>query len=500
MHQEPTYNQKKNLTGILAFGVAFGIGVSACSKKSSSDTSSDTESDPTTNIQVTGQLNLASFQSARLAMTLAGETALKGWTLINGVYMRQNKNAEDIVVASDGSFTWDVASSVSSFGDSESNNENSSGNSSTKNISGIITTYIKTGNLEAEATSMKFIGMPSGTEALSGIPTDSLASSSLNVGTVSATSGSDDAKGDIPATGSLFDRISDTGVSVMARTDDALKIVKNAHMNENWTAEPFYLFTHTAGYSDGKNQYSSAVLAYTGAGFYVGSQASEFTWSAICPAGNTGTAGTIVSLTPPSAVTTNSGSKTVLDNSGTLTRSSQGDASICGGDMFYARDDSQYGSGSIMLNFAAGGGITSAIPSGIWRLKNGATEIGRFDLGISKPVDSSNHLKIFTVKVKHTDSNSVISKIEAQFYRYDGATSSYVQVTDVVPLKKLISDLQWEGSTNSGGNVRQELIFDEATGIASATLTTPFSYLGSTLQNSGISYKIGSSTYRFEFR
>ena len=127
---------------------------------------------------------------------------------------------------------------------------------------------------QAPTTSMKFIGMPSGTEALSGIPTDSLASGSLNVGTVSATSGS----------------------------DDALKMVKNAHMNENWTAQPFYLFTHAAGYSDAKNQYSSAVTAYTGAGFYVKSEASEFTWSAICPAGNTGTASTIVSLTPPATI------------------------------------------------------------------------------------------------------------------------------------------------------------------------------------------------------
>ena len=496
MHKEPTYNHKKNLTGILAFGVAFGIGASACGKKSSSDTAADAS----TNVQVTGQLNLASFQSAGLAMTLTGDTALKGWTLINGVYMKQNKSAEDIVVGSDGSFTWDATSSASSFANSGSNNGNSSENSSTNNISGIITTYIKTGNLEAEATSMKFIGMPSGTEALSGIPTDSLASGSLNVGTVSATSGSDDAKGNIPATGSLFDGISDNGVSAMARTDDALKMVKNAHMNENWTAQPFYLFTHAAGYSDAKNQYSSAVTAYTGAGFYVKSEASEFTWSAICPAGNTGTASTIVSLTPPSTLTTSSGSKTVLDNSGALTRSSQGDATVCTGDMFYARDDSKSSTGSIMLNFASGGGITSAIPSGIWRLKNGSTEIGRFDLGISKPVDSSNNLKIFTVKVKHTDSSSVISKIEAQFSRYDDATSSYVQVTDVAPLKKLISDLQWEGSTNSGGDVRQELIFDEATGIASATLTTPFSYLGTTLQSSGISYMIGSSTYRFEFR
>ena len=493
MSQKIKSPTKTTLLGTMALGVALGIGTSACGKKKNDSAENDGST-----VQVAGQLNIPSFQTAGLAMTLVGDVAMKGWPLINGVYTKQYKAAQEIEVASDGSFAWDAASSAGSF--SNSGSGDGGGSASTFNISGIVTTYIKTGNIEAEATSMKFVGMPSGTETLSGIPTDSIESNSLSVGTVLATSGSDDARGDVDATGSKFTGISDAGVAAIARTDDALKMVKNAHMNENWTAKPFYLFTHAAGYADARNQYSAAVTAYTGAGFYVSSEAAEFSWNDICPSGSTGSASTTVSFTPPSSVTTSSGSKTIFDNSGTLTRSTQGDATICTGDMFYARDDSKYSAGGIMLNFASGGGITSAIPSGIWRLKSGSTEIGRFDLAISKPLDSSNNLKVFTVKVNYTDSSSAISKIDVKFYRYDSATSTYIQVTDVAPLKKLLSELTWEGQTSSGGNERATLAIDETTAIASATLSTPFSYAGTTLQSSSISYMIGSSTYRFEFR
>jgi hypothetical protein len=69
----------------------------------------------------------------------------------------------------------------------------------------------------------------------------------------------------------------------------------------------------------------------------------------------------------------------------------------------------------------------------------------------------------------------------------------------MAPVKKLISELTWDGATTNGSQAMETLAIDDATGIASATLSTPFNY-GANLQASSISYKIGTSTYRFEFR
>ncbi|MEY4631853.1 MAG: hypothetical protein RIQ81_1973 [Pseudomonadota bacterium] len=491
-----TPRKKLQVLGVYAVTCAQLIG---CGSKKKSD---DTPSGDEETVNMTGQLQLGTFPSSGL-VTLA-ETALKGWILFDGNYSKSRKPAVDVTVGADGTFSWDAASSFNSkdgFGVA-----NGGGSMAMPNITAMLTTYTKSGDPEAEAASMKFVGLPAGPDAMTAVPTDSLTTKEVNFGAVSASSSSSDAKGDQTANSSMFDGLSDAAVLTWAGADDALKTIKNAHMNDTWGAEPFYLFTHstgsaTSGYADANGKYSGTVTTYTGAGFYVGTESANFSFADVCPS-TTGSAAKIISLTAPSAVNVNGSvnTKTVFDNSGTITRGVQGGYPVCTGEMFYVRDDSSRQAGAMMLNFAAGGGITSSIPDGIWRLKFDSVEVGRFDLAISEPRDENGKVKVFTVQVKHTESAAnTIQKVEVKFFRYDSATSSYIQVTDMAPVKKLISELTWDGATTNGSQAMETLAIDDATGIASATLSTPFNY-GANLQASSISYKIGTSTYRFEFR
>ncbi|MEZ4743363.1 MAG: hypothetical protein R3B45_13105 [Bdellovibrionota bacterium] len=97
----------------------------------------------------------------------------------------------------------------------------------------------------AEAESFKFIGLDVNGAPLNGIPVAKASSSSIDLGDISGSG--DQAKSTLQGVDGMFDGLSSDNLADMAVTSNALKILKNTHMNYNASGRsvditPFYLW------------------------------------------------------------------------------------------------------------------------------------------------------------------------------------------------------------------------------------------------------------------
>jgi hypothetical protein len=360
----------------------------------------------------------------------------------------------------------------------------------------VLVAYTKTGSKETEAESFRFIGMPTASgKNLFGIVDQALIGNA-NLGSITDADG-DEAKSELSSADAL-DLPADAQ-DALADVGKALKSLKNAYMNSAWTASPFYLWSYSGSSSSMMNAFTDiSKLQYRGTGFYIGSQAdTPFVFEDICSASPKA-----VEFTPPSAVNVRQYDNTTASVTKfanvSVSASSQGDKRICmggGTGGFYARED---GTRDFMLNFATGGAIDGSVPAGLWRLKYDGSEVGRFDLAASAPLDANGKPTVFIPSTKFIVSDAgKITGAVTEFYRWNG--TEMVKITDLTPLKKLLSEVT-AGVEITEGNEEKRANATFSTTGATMEATFDGEYATSAVSYTNFSYKIGDATYRFEYR
>ncbi|WP_141733777.1 hypothetical protein [Oligoflexus tunisiensis] len=356
----------------------------------------------------------------------------------------------------------------------------------------VLVAYTKTGDKVTEAESFRFIGMPTASgNNLFGMPDQSLIGNA-NLGSITEGDG-DEATSEL-SSADAFDLPAETQ-DTLAEAAKALKSLKNAYMNADWRAEPFYLWSFGGEADSLLDAYADiSKLTYRGTGFYIGSQTdTPFTFEDICSASPKS-----IQFVAPTAVNVRQFdgtgvSVTTFANTDAAEAEPQDGKRVCqGGGVggFYARED---GTHDFMVNFGGGGGIMGAIPSGLWKLSYDGTEVGRFDLAAATPLDADDKPTVFIPSLKFTTSGTKMTGAVVEFYRWNG--TEMAKITDMTPLKKLMTE-----TTIGWGNesYRYDATFSEGAATMETTFSEPVEK--TSLAHGVFSYKIGQATYRFEFR
>ena len=365
----------------------------------------------------------------------------------------------------------------------------------------LLVAYDKSGNKESEASSFRFIGMPTAAGGkLTALVSESI-KGNLSLGSIKGNGANPVAE--LPASASAFN-MSEASIEALAGMGDALKSVKNAHMNSDWTSEPFYSWLQTpasgTGIASATDQYPDVNQSvYSGYGVYLFPRhnlTASFTLDEIC--GTTPTKPVI--FTPPTAVNMGYGNSIISYTSFSGANSSlstQGSNRICqGGDNFYAREDLRNGQLSYVMNFGAGGSIQD-VPAGLWRFTIGGTEVGRFDLNASSPIRDGKSMAPL-MSAKFITTGSQVTGVSVKFYRWNG--TSYALMTDLKPIQKLVSEVSSSVTrTSDNGEERIEELTLSADGMSyEGTFESPVAT--SDVNAFSASYRIGDNNYRVEYR
>jgi hypothetical protein len=356
----------------------------------------------------------------------------------------------------------------------------------------VLVAYNKTGDKVTEAASFRFIGMPTASgNNLFGLPDQSLIGDT-NLGSITDGTG-DEATAELSSADALD--LPAEAQDALADATKALKSLKNAHMNADWRAEPFYLWTYSGAVDSLLDAYADiSKLDYLGTGFYLGSQTpTPFTFEDICS-----TTPKALHFVAPTAVDIRQVDAspvpvTTFVNTNVAESDPVDGARVCMGNDtggFYARED---GTHDFMVNYGGGGSIMGAIPAGLWKLNYDGTEVGRFDLAAATPLDANDKPTVFIPSLKIITADSKMTGAVVEFYRWNG--TEMAKITDLTPLKKLLSEttIGWGNE-----NYRYDAVFSEGAATMEATFETPVD--ATSLLYGVFSYKIGEATYRFEYR
>ncbi len=373
----------------------------------------------------------------------------------------------------------------------------------------VLVAYTKsaTGDKKAEASSFRFIGMPTaGNRSLSGFPNGAFKG---NVDLGQVTADSKDAKSVLKADEAL-DLSADT-IENLADLSKMLKIVKNAYMNKSWSVRPFYYWEGNTSYSNVIDAWSTvSAVTYKGYGFYVPSIGDQgLTKADVC-------GGKTIELTPPTAVNikqqsnSNPYAKASFTNAGTSVDPSK--AECQGGTDFYGRTDEREGQVSYMLNFGTGGSIQES-PEGLWTMKVAGTEKGAYDLASALPIDANRKPLVFLPRAKFNKSGSSIVSVDLEFYKWTG--TDYVKVTDGKMIRGLVSGVYAsvgnDNATNKTQTARTTLTIQD-NGDMHADFDGSLKDYDGTVMNGAVDvsylsnygfaiyYEIGETSYRTEFR
>lgn len=391
------------------------------------------------------------------------------------------------------------------------------------NMRYVLVSYTKSGNLEAEATSMQFIGLPTSSSSLKMLPGEAL-KGDLNLGLI--TGSADEATSNLTAADSLD--LSSNVIDELAGASQTLKFLKNTWMNPDKKARvtPWFGYANTDLAGTVNKFTTPANIVYIGGGYYIQPFAIGATWGEVCPpnpANASDTSGTVYSATPAKLVEfyppidivstlsnqTFSTTAPYTNAGGTYKRSTQYQEIACskdtsvGGGMYTrakAESDTEF-------QLQLGEHIKGKTPDGIWRLKVATVEQGRWDLSAAVPYDKDGDPIIYIPAIKvNVDNSGNATGFEAKFYFFDKATKAFREVTDISGLKNLVNGFNMDGSYNlahSGGDLSLgELTF--ADGIVSGSLDAADQAAwpcadGATTQcitRFGFSYHIGAISYR----
>jgi hypothetical protein len=395
----------------------------------------------------------------------------------------------------------------------------------------LLISYAVSGDPLAEAKSFQFIGLPTGGKNVMVLPGDALKG---NLGLGSITGSGDDATTELKADDSVF-ALDNNALTQLASLGQTLKMVKNFWVNKtadgtktNLEAQPFFAWQGKIA-DIGASGSAPAALKYTGYGMYVKFNSQEVNFETMCP--SSGTPSQSVQLYPPADIKwqtmnydgTLSAGKTFGTaaplNNGQTSRQDQNGKSVCNGSEsgFYARDD---GNGDYMLNWGTGGSLQGKVPAGFWDFKLASASKGQFDLSAGYPVDDSGNAKVLVPQLTLTKSGDNVTHMSVKFAVFNTVTNTYEQATDLSLFKKMATDIAMSVSISNGNGADEHrgqaegsdgdakdivLTWDGATlnGAIGAAYQKPiaadYSASGQVV-SFAISYVIGGSSYRFEFR
>ncbi len=386
-------------------------------------------------------------------------------------------------------------------GISQAAEENQSGGKMT-----VLVSYDVSGDAVAEAASFQFINLPTaGGASLAAIPNVNL-KGSVSLGEISGTG--TDISAAIQADEALD--LSDEAIESLADASQTLKLLKNEYMNTDWGVTPFYSWTSNVTSADVIDQYYDVTKStYYGYGLYIPQKAKDagFTYEQVCGGS------TIITFAPPSALEVVNGSSstsvTSFDNAN-ATVSSQGGSRMCySANGMYIREDVRDDETSFMLNVGLGGGV-QVFPEGLWTMEVGSSEVGRFDLATSKPIDSDNNPLVFIPSVQFVKSGNYITEAKIKLYSYAGG--AFNQVTDMASVVKLVSELTasiTRESDDGEAMAQADLGAADEDGVFTVMFDGSESD-GDDVRNNKVAvsdigsfsvyYAIGDANYRIEFR
>jgi len=339
----------------------------------------------------------------------------------------------------------------------------------------VLVSYDKSGNREAEAASMQFIGLPNPGASLKMLPGGAL-KGDLNLGGIKGEG--DEATSELTAGDSV--NLPPSVLAELASASKTLKILKNDWLNPSKAARvtPWFGYVMT-DLASSANKFSAPEKAtYNGGGYYIGVNNIDATFGEICPANpsnpgdssNTPYAATpakVVSWFPPRDTQSvqNSGqtfgpTRPYTNAAPRYKREEQYGEIACGSDGgqngLYTRAS---GNGNKEYQLQLGEYFIGASPEGLWRLKVGSDEKGRWDLAAAAPYDKDGDPIIYIPSIKIVTDNNKATGFEVKFYFFEKGTKTFREVTDAVGLKSLVHSFNMDGSygiTRNGGDLSIE--------------------------------------------
>lgn len=360
------------------------------------------------------------------------------------------------------------------------------------------------GDVIAEAESFRFINLPTPAgKGLSAIPNRDL-KGSVSFGQI--TGDGTDVISEVDADEALD--LSESVLETLADASRALKTVKNEYMNSAWGVTPFYFWKSNVAKEDVIDAFSNISLnTYHGYGAYVPTlygTTPDVTFEELC-------GDKLVTITPPTAVNIKDFNDALtsvdsFDNVDSTIQNQGGSRSCYSAAGMYIREDVRDGETSFMSNFGTGGSIQDS-PAGLWRMEIGSVEVARFDMALAKPVDADNNPLVLLPSAKFISSGGNITGVEIKLYSWNG--SEYVQLTDMEPVIKLVSEMSASvtKTSDNGESMARMVIGDDGvlTGVFDGTDEDRGEVRNPAVATNDITafafyYVIGNASYRMEFR
>ena len=326
-----------------------------------------------------------------------------------------------------------------------------------------------------EATSFSFIGLPIGGNNFINIP-PLKAKGNIGLGQVGLSG--DDASAELPASSEVF-TFSDAALSEIAKTNAALKSIKNGYANSDAEATYTYSsqiwFWFKDKFVDGngksinniKNQFSVPTnLEYTGYSAVVqpGGTAEQLSAESLCdptdsnyhtlemapPVGTTvainKTGGTVFEDAPGKrASNANMGPLNTSASSGSTVKSCMNYGSS---GQTQAMNISKFTGPTARNNYSiwewgTSDGFTGEIPLGYWTLYFDNIAVAHFDFSSANPIDANGKPKIYMPDLKLTvDGAEKITKIEIRFNNLWDAEKGFEPLTSLEALNSVVKSVR----------------------------------------------------------
>jgi len=327
----------------------------------------------------------------------------------------------------------------------------------------VLVSFDKSGDPEAEAASMQFIGLPTPGASLKLLPGGAL-KGDISMGRIEGQG--DEATSELKAGDSI--NLPPSAIAELASASKTLKILKNVWLNPKKAAEVTPWFNYTvADVASAANHFTAPDGArFSGGGYYIKVNDIDATFGQVCPdnpgaPGDTSgspynaTPSKILNWYPPRDIASTAAPGGTYGPSNPYTneapqyrRQSQYGETQCSAEgshtQVYVRARSN---DSKDYQLGLGENIKGASPEGLWRLKVGDQEKGRWDLAAAAPYDTDGDPVIYIPGLKVvTDANGMATGLEIKFYFFEKSTHAYREVTDAVALKNFTHSFNCDGT------------------------------------------------------
>jgi hypothetical protein len=347
-------------------------------------------------------------------------------------------------------------------------------------------------------------------DSLLQLPASTAKVSSLNLGTVTASTTLTDTANSQNTINPMDFSLTQQQLLAVAKNDDAFKSVKNFVINYDSTSGVYYAlrpdFKWYGSYAgiDGNFQDPNQYI-YNCYNSQLDSNTTSVTIDKIC--GTNGNKQVIVSLAPPADVSATGMTPTVIFNASNPISSTGVVCNTATDGFIDARNGYFYATnryGNVSQSYYVGLGGT--IPTGYWTYYEDGVPKGQFDVAVASPLDSNNKIKGFVPVIKvNKDNNSKITSIDIKWYAWDSSAGQYTELTDISILKYLLGngDVYLDNTTNNT-RTYESISYDPSinTSVSPSTYTWYYGTAGPANQQAqgiGIFYQSGGVGYFFEY-